>query len=74
MEMKNYLGCFFLTIFLIAGGVETLQAKDQVNVKIKGGKTMEIKSSSFNHEDMITAKYTCDGQNVSPPLAWSVAP
>ena len=72
--MKNYLFCFFLTIYLIAGGVETLQAKDQMNTKIKGGKIMEIKSSSFNHEEMIPAKYTCDGQNISPPLAWSNAP
>ena len=73
--MKNYPFCFFLTIFLIAGGGNMLaQAKDQMNTKIKGGKTMEIKSSSFNHEDMIPARYTCDGQNISPPLAWSGAP
>jgi Raf kinase inhibitor-like YbhB/YbcL family protein len=75
IEMKNYFFCFFLTICLIAvSGNMLAQAKDQMNTKIKGGKTMEIKSSSFNHEDMITAKYTCDGQNVSPPLAWSGAP
>jgi Raf kinase inhibitor-like YbhB/YbcL family protein len=74
IEMKYYLFCFFLTICLIAGGIETLQAKDQMNTKIRGGKTMEITSSSFNHEDMIPAKYTCDGQNISPPLAWSGSP
>jgi Raf kinase inhibitor-like YbhB/YbcL family protein len=74
VEMKNYLFCFFLTIFLITGGGETIQAKDQMNAKIKGGKAMEITSSSFVHEDMILAKYTCDGQNISPPLAWSGAP
>jgi Raf kinase inhibitor-like YbhB/YbcL family protein len=75
IEMKNYLFYFFLTICLVAGGGNMLaQAKDQINGKIKGGKTMEIKSSSFNHEDMIPAKYTCDGQNISPPLAWSGAP
>jgi Raf kinase inhibitor-like YbhB/YbcL family protein len=73
--MKNYLIYFFLTIFLIAGGGNMLaQAKDQMNTKIKGGKTMEIKSSSFVHEDMIPAKFTCDGQNISPPLAWGGAP
>jgi Raf kinase inhibitor-like YbhB/YbcL family protein len=72
--MKNYLFCFFLSICLIAGGAEMLQAKDQMNAKIKGGRTMEITSSSFVHEDMIPAKYTCDGQNISPPLAWSGAP
>ncbi|HAW57852.1 MAG TPA: YbhB/YbcL family Raf kinase inhibitor-like protein [Bacteroidales bacterium] len=35
---------------------------------------MEIKSSSFNHEAMIPAKYAYDGQNISPPLVWSGAP
>jgi len=72
--MKQYLLCAFVVIFLIAGDPKALQAKDHINVKKEGGKTMEIKSSSFNHEDMIPAKYTCDGQNISPPLSWSGAP
>jgi Raf kinase inhibitor-like YbhB/YbcL family protein len=58
----------------MAGSGETLQAKDQINAKIKRGESMKIISSSFNHEDMITTKYTCDGQNISPPLSWSGAP
>jgi hypothetical protein len=75
IEMKNYLFYFFLTICLIAGSGEAIaQAKDHINTKTKGGTTMEITSSSFKHEDMIPAKYTCDGQNISPPLAWSGAP
>ena len=75
IEMKNYLFCFFLTICLIASGANSLvQAKDQINPRIKGGKTMELTSSSLRHEDMIPAKFTCDGQNISPPLAWSGAP
>ena len=75
IEIKNYFFCFFALICLIAARGEPLaQAKDQINTKIRGGKTMEITSSSFVHEDMIPAKYTCDGQNISPPLAWSGAP
>ena len=35
---------------------------------------MEIKSSSFQHEAMIPAQYTCDGRNISPPLSWNGAP
>ena len=35
---------------------------------------MEIKSLSFNQGDMIPARYTCDGRNISPPLTWSGAP
>ena len=73
--MKNYFFCFFAAICLIAGSGETIaQAKGHINTKIKGGTTMEITSSLFVHEDMIPAKYTCDGQNISPPLTWSGAP
>jgi Raf kinase inhibitor-like YbhB/YbcL family protein len=72
--MKKLSFCFFLSICLIAGGAQTLQAKDQINTKTQGGKAMEIKSSSFKHEGMIPAKYTCDGQDISPPLSWSGAP
>ena len=35
---------------------------------------MKITSSSFKHEEMIPSKYTCDGQNISPPLSWTGAP
>jgi hypothetical protein len=41
---------------------------------MKGGRAMEIKSSSFRQGDMIPAQYTCDGQNISPPLIWDGAP
>ena len=34
----------------------------------------EIKSSAFNNGSAIPSKYTCDGQDVSPPLNWSGAP
>lgn len=72
--MKGCLFCFFLAACLIAGHASTLPAADQINSRIKGGKVMEIKSSSFQHENMIPAKYTCDGQNISPPLLWNGAP
>jgi Raf kinase inhibitor-like YbhB/YbcL family protein len=35
---------------------------------------MDIKSRSFLEGGMIPARYTCDGENVSPPLEWSGAP
>ena len=73
--MKSYFFYFFAVICLIAcGEISPAWAKDRLNTSIKGGKTMEIKSSSFNHEGMIPAKYSCDGQNISPPLSWSGAP
>ncbi len=35
---------------------------------------MELKSSAFAAGGMIPKKHTCDGPDVSPPLAWSDVP
>ncbi|MHC4337023.1 MAG: YbhB/YbcL family Raf kinase inhibitor-like protein [Planctomycetota bacterium] len=37
---------------------------------------MEIKitSSAFEDEGLIPAKYTCDGEDISPPLQWDAVP
>lgn len=31
---------------------------------------LEIKSASFKNGDFIPAKYTCKGEDISPPLEW----
>jgi hypothetical protein len=36
--------------------------------------TMQMESTAFKSEDLIPAKYTCDGDNISPPLSWSEPP
>lgn len=36
--------------------------------------TTTISSSAFGHNDPIPKKYTCDGQDVSPPLTWGGVP
>ncbi len=38
------------------------------------GTAMQLKSSAFVANDLIPAKFTCDGENVSPSLNWSGAP
>jgi Raf kinase inhibitor-like YbhB/YbcL family protein len=40
----------------------------------KQAMTMKITSSAFQEGQPIPAKYTCDGENSSPPLKWSDAP
>jgi len=35
---------------------------------------IKIKSSAFEESGMIPSKYTCDGQDVSPPLKWVSVP
>src|SRR5215470_11807421 len=34
----------------------------------------ELKSRAFGAHQTIPVRYTCDGERVSPPLAWSGAP
>src|SRR5205085_2382634 len=36
--------------------------------------TIKLTSSAFQEGGMIPAQYTCDGKNISPPLAWSDVP
>lgn len=35
---------------------------------------MQLTSSQFSHQGTIPQRYTCDGEDVSPPLTWSDAP
>ena len=35
---------------------------------------MEITSSAFSEGDTVPVRFTCDGDDVSPPLAWSGVP
>jgi Raf kinase inhibitor-like YbhB/YbcL family protein len=35
---------------------------------------LALKSSAFTHQGKIPAQYTCEGPDLSPPLAWSDPP
>lgn len=36
--------------------------------------TMTIQSSSFQHNEEIPVRHTCDGKNISPELSWAGVP
>ena len=36
--------------------------------------TISVSSSAFQEGGMIPSKYTCDGQDISPPLSWEGTP
>ena len=46
----------------------------QSPAETSGGANMEIKSSAFSEGGMIPYQYTCDGKDISPPLAWQGVP
>jgi hypothetical protein len=68
--MKKILILFF-TVFPI---VTACQGEEETTDLNPGGKTMELSSNAFQAEEMIPRKYTCDGENISPPLTWSQVP
>ena len=36
--------------------------------------TLTVTSSAFTEGSMIPSKYTCDGENISPPVKWEGSP
>jgi Raf kinase inhibitor-like YbhB/YbcL family protein len=48
----------------------------QPQESMKGGTAMELKitSQAWTHNGEIPGQYTCDGKDISPPLAWSGVP
>ena len=36
--------------------------------------TLKLTSTALAHRGQIPSKYTCDGEDISPPLAWSGVP
>jgi len=44
------------------------------NLRTPSQSGMTLMSSAFNDGEQIPAKYSCDGEKISPPLAWTNAP
>jgi hypothetical protein len=59
-----------ITLILIGSN----QVQNQLHAQIEGETKMELKSLVFEAGSMIPKPYTCDGQNISPPLAWITVP
>jgi hypothetical protein len=65
------LAAAFVAILLAAcGGDDT----DVGREPIEGGAMIEVTSSSFAEGDTLPVEFTCDGDNISPPLSWSGVP
>ena len=57
-----------LVVVLLAG------CKSKEQPLKEGEMALTVSSSAFKEGDRIPAKYTCQGQDVSPPLAWGEPP
>ena len=64
-----------IMVFLPSCGGGPRDAPTGPTEEPKGVKmAIEVRSSAFEDGDMIPARYTCDGQGVSPPLSWDSVP
>jgi hypothetical protein len=71
MFLKGILSLMVLFLFCQQGEKKTEKKevkKEEMKMEIK------ITSPAFEHEGMIPVKYTCDGDDISPPLKWEGVP
>jgi hypothetical protein len=63
-------------LFFIALSVVFCEIGMQTGFSEREGYAMEldIRSSAFEEGELIPIKYTCDGEDVSPPLSWTQPP
>lgn len=66
---------FIAILVLVAAGVWFWQNRhgEEISFPEVSG-LMEIKSSAFEHNGEIPSKYTCDGENINPPLSIADVP
>lgn len=44
------------------------------NLLLNESMSMQLTSSQFKHQETVPVRYTCDGEDISPPLTWSDVP
>lgn len=79
--MKSKMIVLVIVLFAIAG-VGFMAFRPKVSVQpsslpqetSKQNETFQLTSSAFSHYQPIPKKYTCDGENISPPLTISGIP
>lgn len=64
----------FYRLMIILVGAVVIGWLPAVEAANQGDKVMELKSTAFVHGGKIPGRYTCDGQNISPPLEWRNTP
>jgi Raf kinase inhibitor-like YbhB/YbcL family protein len=78
MQIRRAQFGMLLLIMLATGCAQPVSPtlEPTANASAGGGSEMafDIQSEVFDHEDAIPARYTCDGDDISPPLSWADPP
>jgi len=68
--MKNYTLCFIILLSILAGGCQGLEKATEGETDM----SIQLTSSAVKEGENIPRIYTCDDQNISPPVMWSGIP
>lgn len=71
---KKTISILIVVVLLIAGTIFFFNNGQTAPEKSITNLNMQISSPAFQHNGRIPALYTCDGKNISPPLAISDVP
>jgi len=71
-NIKGTIVLIFLTALILSSMAYSQGPRKEIKLKVKG--SLNIISPAFKHKSNIPIRYTCDGENISPPLKWSGAP
>lgn len=64
----------FALAFCIASGCLWGASAVVMQPPPQSNKQMQLTSAAFKNNESIPPQYTCEGKNISPPLAWTGAP
>ena len=71
--MKQLFAILMMSVLSGCGGDSSNPSSGE-STRIEEGDKFNMTSSAFSHNNAVPAYYTCDGENLSPPLAWSGVP
>ncbi|MGM0366475.1 MAG: YbhB/YbcL family Raf kinase inhibitor-like protein [Actinomycetota bacterium] len=69
-----FTGGSIISVLLLLLAACDIEANKEIERKDREGPAMEIISTAFSHNENIPARYTCDGQDINPPLEFSNIP
>ena len=78
MEGIRKLAIIFIILVILIGGLLFLSSKrsekELPSSRVSLSKNMKLTSPAFGNNQFIPSKYTCDGQDINPPLQISGVP
>jgi len=63
-----------LAVLMVFSSIVAACAREAPAPQKEVGMTLSLSSTAFKEGDRIPIKYTCDGEDISPPLVWSEPP